>query len=74
MESQHHGAIVIGSGEGGKGAGELWCMDHHRVGWGKMTRDLSTSLSGVGVMPFRANAECRHHIPKQRHRAMNSAA
>ena len=25
-------------------------------------------------MPFEANAERRHHIPKQRHRAMNSAA
>ena len=24
-------------------------------------------------MPFKANAECRHHIPKQRHRATNSA-
>ena len=25
-------------------------------------------------MPFKANAERRHHIPKQRHRATNSAA
>ena len=25
-------------------------------------------------MPFKANAEIRHHIPKQRHRATNSAA
>ncbi len=25
-------------------------------------------------MPFKANAACRHHIPKQRHRATNSAA
>jgi len=25
-------------------------------------------------VPFKANAERRHHIPKQRHRAMNSAA
>ena len=32
------------------------------------------SLSGVVVVPFKANAERRHHIPKQRHRATNSAA
>ncbi len=25
-------------------------------------------------MPFRANADCRHHIPKQRHRVTNTAA
>ncbi len=25
-------------------------------------------------MPFKANAERRHHIPKQRHRVTNSAA
>ena len=25
-------------------------------------------------MPFKANADRRHHIPKQRHRAANSAA
>jgi hypothetical protein len=31
-------------------------------------------LSGVVVVPFKANAERRHHIPKQRHRATNSAA
>jgi hypothetical protein len=28
----------------------------------------------VVVVPFKANAERRHHIPKQRHRATNSAA
>jgi hypothetical protein len=28
----------------------------------------------VVVVPFKANAERRHHIPKQRYRAMNSAA
>ena len=32
------------------------------------------SLSGVVAVPFKANAERRHHIPKQRHRATNSAA
>ena len=32
------------------------------------------SLSGVVVVPFKANAERRHLIPKQRHRATNSAA
>ena len=26
------------------------------------------------VVPFKANAERRHHIPKQRHRVTNSAA
>ena len=31
------------------------------------------SVRGV-VVPFKANAERRHHIPKQRHRATNSAA
>ena len=30
------------------------------------------SLSEVGVVPFKANAERCHHIPKQRHRAQNS--
>ena len=25
-------------------------------------------------MPFKANAACRHHIPKQQHRVTNSAA
>ena len=25
-------------------------------------------------MPFKANADCRHHIPKQRHRVTNSTA
>jgi Transposase DDE domain len=30
------------------------------------------SLSEVGVVPFKANAERRHHIPKQRHRIQNS--
>ncbi len=34
----------------------------------------SPSLSGVVAVPFKANAERRHHIPKQRHRATNSAA
>ena len=28
----------------------------------------------MGAVPFKANAERRHHIPKQRHRASNSAA
>jgi len=28
----------------------------------------------VGFVPFKANAERRHHVPKQRHRATNSAA
>jgi hypothetical protein len=28
----------------------------------------------VSVVPFKANADRRHHIPKQRHRATNSAA
>ncbi len=29
---------------------------------------------GWVVVPFKANAERRHHIPKQRHRVTNSAA
>ena len=36
--------------------------------------DRSPSLSGVVVVPFKTNAERRHHIPKQRHRVTNSAA
>ena len=39
-----------------------------------MVWGLFPSLSGVVVVPFKANAERRHHIPKQRHRATNSAA
>ena len=34
----------------------------------------SPSLFGVGAVPFKANAERRHHIPKQRHRVINTAA
>ena len=30
-------------------------------------------MSEVVVVPFKANAECRYHIPEQRHRAMDSA-
>ena len=33
----------------------------------------SPSLSGVSAVPFKANAVHRHRIPKQRHRATNSA-
>ena len=39
-----------------------------------MVRGSSPSLSGVVIVPFKANAERRHHIPKQRHRATNLAA
>ncbi len=39
-----------------------------------MVRGRSPSLSGVGAVPFKANAERRHHIPKQKHRVKNSAA
>ncbi len=35
---------------------------------------LSPSLSGVGGVLFRANADRRHHIPRQRHRVTSSAA
>ncbi len=31
-------------------------------------------LSDVLTLPFKANADCRHHIPRQRHRVTNSAA
>jgi hypothetical protein len=49
-------------------------MDHGSVGWGRMARGRSPSLFGVCIVPFKANAERRHHIPKQRHPATNSAA
>ena len=48
----------------------MWCMDHLGVGWGRMM----AGLFGVVVVPFKANTERRHHIPKQRHRATNSVA
>ncbi len=35
---------------------------------------VSCYCPGVVVVPFKANAEHRHHIPKQRHRATNSPA
>ena len=50
----------------------LWCMDHGRValdGAGRVPCHI-----GVDFVPFKANAERRHHIPKQRYRATNSAA
>ncbi len=34
----------------------------------------SPSLPGCVVMPFKANVERGHHIPKQGHRVTNSAA
>jgi hypothetical protein len=40
-----------------------------------MTRGVcSLSLSGLIAVPFKANTDRRHHIPKQRHRTTNSAA
>jgi hypothetical protein len=49
-------------------------MDHLNllvhVGWGGYHPPL---LKGASL-PFKANADRRHHIPKQRYRAMNSAA
>ena len=36
-------------------------------------RGQSPSLSRVVVVPFKANAERRHHIPKQRRRTTISA-
>jgi hypothetical protein len=30
---------------------------------------ITAALAGVSVVPFKANADRRHHIPKQRHRA-----
>ncbi len=50
-------------------------MDRFGVGWGRMMAGaVPRRLSGVVVVPFKANAERRHHIPKQRHRVTNSAA
>ena len=49
-------------------------MDHCRVGWGRMMRGpFAVTVLRRLVVPFKANAECRHHIPKQRHRVTNSA-
>ena len=35
---------------------------------------MPPSLSRMGVVLFKSNAERCHHIPKQRHRATNAAA
>jgi len=39
-----------------------------------MARAVSRHCLEYVVVPFKANAESRHHIPKQRHRVTNSAA
>ena len=50
-------------------------MDRVGVGWGKMMAGpFPIVVWGLDVVPFKANAERRHDIPKQRHRATNSAA
>ena len=52
-----------------------WCMSYFGPGWGRMIPgECSLSLSGIVVVLFEANAKRRHHIPKQRYRATNSAA
>ena len=45
----------------------------HWLGWHD-ARGCFPLLSEAVVVPFKANAERRHHIPKQRHLATNSAA
>ncbi len=51
-----------------------WCTDHRLSGCGMVMRGLPRHCPEWVVVPFKANAERRHHIPKQRHRATNSAA
>jgi hypothetical protein len=49
----------------------------HRGGWLRCgdSRVRRPALSGAGPpMPFKTNADRRHHIPKQRHRVRNWAA
>ena len=41
-----------------------------RVGWGG---GEPSTIAGAPAMPFKANADRRHHIPKQRHRVTNWA-
>ncbi len=49
-------------------------MDRRRSGWGRMMLGVLPSVSWGASVPFKANADRRHHIPKQRHRVTNSAA
>ena len=44
-------------------ASRLWCMARRDVGWARMMPGHFPSLFGVVVVPFKANAERRHHIP-----------
>ena len=49
-------------------------MNHRDVGWDVMTlRAFPVTVRGC-CMPFEANAERRHHIPRQRPHTTNSAA
>ena len=55
------------------GGDGLCCMDRRRSGWGRMMPGVLPSVSWGASVPFKANADRRHHIPKQRHRVTNSA-
>ena len=44
------------------------------AGWGRMMLGVLPCVSGDRSVPFKANADRRHRIPKQRHCVANSAA
>ncbi len=56
------------------GAAGLCCMDCRRSCWGRMIVGVLPFSVLRWSVPFKANAERRHHIPKQRYRVTNSAA
>ena len=49
-------------------------MDCGGVGWGRITLGRFPVTVRGWCVPVKANADRRHHIPKQRHRVTNSAA
>jgi len=55
---------LLGSVQGQGGDGRI-------AGWDEAA---AVSLTEKSTVPFKANADRRHHIPKQRHRATNLAA
>src|SRR3954453_18898596 len=57
---------------GGKSGSDAPCCVHRRtggVGWGG--RGASPRPQGNPAMPFKTNADRRHHIPAQQHRVRN---
>ncbi len=49
-------------------------MGRRRSGGGRMMLGLLPSVSWVASVPFKANADRRHHISKPHYRVTNSAA